>query len=141
MTTREKLPPVALVIEDHHPVLLKERRNYFRITITVPVDIQLEGGTESILTQKSVNLSGGGIGFLTNAVYLPGDILMVAIQFPDEYLFKARAEVLRQDLRPHIAHTYRVRARFIDLTEQQRQVLIRYIMRFQREHLNEHYSA
>lgn len=122
-------------------VLLNDRRHYFRITITLPVTIQLEGGTDRILTQKSVNLSGGGIGFLTNTAYAPGDILMVAIQLPGQYFFTGRAEVLRHDVLPHMAHTYRVRARFINLTEQQRQVLIRSIMRFQREHLTAHYSA
>lgn len=85
-------------------VLLNDRRHYFRITITLPVTIQLEGGTDRILTQKSVNLSGGGIGFLTNTAYAPGDILMVAIQLPGQY-FKSSAgqgrhdEVAKQDAR------------------------------------------
>jgi c-di-GMP-binding flagellar brake protein YcgR len=126
-----------------HPefVLQKDRRNYFRITINMPVIIQLEGEREGHLTQQLVNLSGGGIGFLTNTVYPPGEILMVALQLPDQYLFKGRVEVLRHDPLPHKAHTYRVHARFINLSEQERQVLIRYIMRFQREHLIEHYCA
>ena len=41
----------------------KDRREYYRITVTLPVRIQLETDTtEGELVQKSVNISGGGIG-------------------------------------------------------------------------------
>jgi hypothetical protein len=36
---------------------------------------------------------------------------------------------------------YRLHARFVGMTAQDRELLVRYILRFQRDHLQEHYSA
>lgn len=122
----------------------RDRRNYFRLTIVLPVSIHLEmRPADSILIEKSVNISGGGIGFVANTPYNPGDIIVVTLRLPDESIFKAHAEVLRVDPLPHRVQiqTHRVHARFIRIAEQERQVLIEHIMRLQRKHLTEHYSA
>lgn len=120
----------------------KDRREYYRITVTLPVRIQLETDpTEGELTQKSVNISGGGIGVAIATVYQPDDILAVTLLLPDHGLFKAFAEVLRLDPLQSPGGTYRLHARFIRMSSQEREVLIRHILRFQRDHLQAHYSA
>lgn len=120
----------------------KDRREYYRITVTLPVRIQLETDqTEGELTQKSVNISGGGIGVTVATVYQPNDILAVTVLLPDHGLFKSFAEVLRLDPIQSPGGTYRLHARFIRMTSQEREVLIRHILRFQRDHLQAHYSA
>jgi hypothetical protein len=48
---------------------------------------------------------------------------------------------LRLDPVPYPADTYRLHARFIRMTSQSRELLIRHILGFQRDHLNRHYSA
>ncbi|MEK7304673.1 MAG: PilZ domain-containing protein, partial [Nitrospirota bacterium] len=118
------------------------RREYYRITVTLPIRIQSETDvTEGALIEQSVNISGGGFGVTVTAVYQPNDILSVTLRLPDHGLFTSFAEVLRLDSIPYPGGTYRLHARFIRMTTQDREVLIRHILRFQRDHLQAHYSA
>jgi c-di-GMP-binding flagellar brake protein YcgR len=120
----------------------RDRRNHFRITIVSPVSIQLETDTEeSVLTEQSINISGGGVGFVSDIAHNLGDILTITLLLHEEVLFKVQAEVLRRDPLPHQAQASRIHARFIQISEQERELLIRHIMRLQREHLHGHYSA
>ena len=120
----------------------RDRRHHFRMTIVLPVSIQLETDTEeSILTEQSINLSGGGIGFVSNVAHNRGDILTITLLLEEHVLFKVQAEVLRREPLPHRAQGSRIHARFIQISEQERELLIRHIMRLQREHLHGHYSA
>lgn len=119
----------------------RDRRNHFRITSVLPVNIRREADSqEGALTEQSVNLSGGGISFISDHIHHPGDILIVALSLPAQVL-TLRAEVLRLTPIPHRAHTSRVHARFIQMAEHDREILIRHVLHLQREHLNEHYSA
>ena len=106
----------------------RERRQYFRITTVLPVTVQRETDTaKTELMEKSVNLSAGGIGFITDTAHRPGEILLVTLLLQEHVLFTAQAEVLRQDLlRPQ---TYRVHACFIRLSQHDREVLIGHMMR------------
>jgi c-di-GMP-binding flagellar brake protein YcgR len=120
----------------------KERRAYFRINAILPISIQAETDTtEGALIEKSVNISGGGIGVTVNVVYNPGEILALTLILPDQVIFKAYAEVLWLDPIPHHVDTYRLHARFVRMTTQNQELLIRHILRFQRDHLEKHYSA
>lgn len=121
---------------------VRDRRHHFRMTIVLPVSIQLETDTEeSVLTEQSINISGGGIGFVSDIAHNLGDILTIRLLLHEQVLFKVQAEVLRRDPLPHRAHASRLHARFIQISEQERELLIRHIMRLQREHLHGHYSA
>ena len=120
----------------------RDRRAYFRINVTLPMCIQAETDTtEGDFTQQSVNLSGGGIGVVVNRAYTPNDILVLSLLLPDHGLFKSHIEVLRMDPLPYHAGSYRLHAHFVRMTTQNRELLIRYVMRFQRDHLQAHYSA
>lgn len=120
----------------------KDRREYYRITVTLPIRIQLETDpTEGALIEQSVNISGGGFGVTVATVYQPTDILSVTLRLPDHGLFTSVAEVLRLDPIPYPGGTYRLHARFVRMPSKDREVLIRHILRFQRDHLQEHYSA
>lgn len=120
----------------------QDRRHHFRMTIVLPASIQLETDTEeSILTEQSINLSGGGIGFVSNVAHNRGDILTVTLLLEEHVVFKVQAEVLRRESLPHRAQGFRIHARFIQISEQARELLIRHIMRLQREHLHGYYSA
>ncbi|MEQ1796265.1 MAG: PilZ domain-containing protein [Nitrospira sp.] len=120
----------------------KDRRAYFRINVVLPICIQLEADTtEGAFTEQSVNLSGGGIGVVVHTVYQPNEILSLTLHLPNHVVFKTYMEVLRLDPLPYRAGTHRLHARFIKMTTQNQELLIRYIMHFQREHLQGHYSA
>ena len=120
----------------------RDRRNHFRITIVLPVSIQLETDTqESVLTEKSINISGGGIGFVSDIAHNVGDILTITLLLHEQVLFKVQAEVLRREPLPHRAQASRIHAHFIQISEQERELLIRHIMRLQRDALRERHTA
>lgn len=120
----------------------RERREFYRITALLPMCLHIAGDeTEAELIETSVNLSAGGVGMMVNTRYKDGDILSLTLLLPDQVLFKASLEVLRLDSLPLLGDVYRLHARFVRLTTQDRELLVRYILRFQRDHLQEHYSA
>jgi c-di-GMP-binding flagellar brake protein YcgR len=120
----------------------KDRREYFRVNVVLPISIQTETNTtEGEFVEKSVNMSGGGIGVTVNVAYKPGEILSLTLILPDQVLFKASAEVLRLEPLPYHVDTYRLHARFVRMTTQNQELLIKHIIRFQRTHLEKHYSA
>ena len=120
----------------------KDRRAYFRINAVLPISIQAETDTtEGEFTEKSVNISGGGIGATVNIAYNPDEVLSITLILPDQVIFKAYAEVMRVDPLPHQADTYRLHARFVKMTTQNRELLIKHIIRLQRDHLEKHYST
>ena len=125
------------------PSSFADRRAYYRINVMLPMCLQAEtDDTEGELLERSVNLSGGGIGVVVNTLYKPQDILTLTMRFPDQVLFKASLEVLRVDLiEAHHIRTYRLHARFVRMAARDQERLIQYVMRFQREHLARHYSA
>lgn len=117
-------------------------REYYRITVTLPVAIHLEpDALDMELTEQSVNLSGGGISIIVQTVYQPRETLSVTLLLPDHGRFTASIEVVQLDPLPRASDGYRLRARFVRLSTQDRDVLIRHILRFQRDHLARHYSA
>ena len=120
----------------------KDRRAYFRVNAVLPISIQHETDTtEGELIEKSVNISGGGIGVTVNVAYNPGEVLSLTLILRDQVIFKAYAEVLRLDPIPNHIDTYRLHTRFVRMTTQNQELLIRHIIRFQRDHLENHYSA
>lgn len=125
------------------PPSFEERRAYYRITVVLPISIQAETDTtEGEMIEKPVNISGGGIGVTVNVSYNPNDVLLLTLLLPDQVTFKAYIEVLRvEPITTSHVRAYRLHARFIRMATQDRELLIRYVVRFQREHLKEHYSA
>jgi len=120
----------------------KDRRAYFRVNVILPISIQTETDTtEREFIEKSVNISGGGIGVPVNVAYHPGEVLSLTLVLPDQVIFKAYAEVLRLDPIPQRVNTYRLHTRFVRMTTQNQELLIRHILRFQRDHLEKHYPV
>lgn len=120
----------------------RDRRAHFRVNVVLPICIQPEADTaEASFIQHSVNLSGGGIGVVVNRAYKPNDILSLSLLLPDHGLFQSYIEVLRMDPLPYHPGSYRLHAHFIRMATQNQELLIRYVMRFQRDHLQAHYSA
>ncbi|MBS0182293.1 MAG: PilZ domain-containing protein [Nitrospira sp.] len=120
----------------------KDRREFYRITVTLPICLQPESNqAEATLIQRSVNISGGGIGVTLNQTFEVNEILSCTLLLPGKVLFKSYLEVLRVDPIPYPLNTYRLHGRFVRMANQDRELLIRHIIQFQREHLNRHYSA
>ena len=120
----------------------RDRRAYFRVNTVLPISIQAETDTtEGEFIEKSVNISGGGISVTVNVAYRPDDVLSITLILPDQLIFRTYAEVLWLDPLPYHAGTYRLHARFVRMTTQNQELLIRHILGFQRSRLENHYSA
>lgn len=133
------MPPDS-PIPPHSP---DDRRAYYRITVVLPVSIQDDTDTgEEQLVEESVNISGGGIGVTVNKRYDHKAILVLTLLLPDQVIFKAFLEVVAvEPITTSRLRTYRVRGCFVRMAAQDRELLIRYIMCFQRDHLQRHYMA
>ena len=124
------------------PPAPRERRDYFRITANLLICLQPETDVaEGECTEKSVNLSAGGIGLVVNHPYQANEILSCTLLLPDLAPFKSSVEVLRVNPIHYPPNTYRLHARFVGMTTENRELLVRYILQFQREHLAKHYSV
>ena len=120
----------------------EDRREYYRITVTLPICLQPESDKEEKpLIQRSVNISGGGIGVTLNQPFEVNEILSCTLLLPGQELFKSFLEVLRVDSIIYPSNTYRLHGRFVRMANRDRELLIRHILKLQREHLNKHYSA
>lgn len=120
----------------------KDRREYFRITVTLPICLEHKtDAAEGTFVKKAVNLSAGGIGVVVNKPFQTSEILSCTLLLADQVPFKCDLEVLRVDPLPYPTNTYRLHGRFVKITSQDRELLIRHVLQFQREHLNKHYSA
>ncbi len=119
-----------------------ERREFYRITVVLPVCIQSGADHEGcVFTEKSLNLSAGGIGVPVTTRYPLASRLSFTMLLPDQVRFNATIEVLWFDTLPVPGPVYRLHARFLSMSSQDRELLVRYIVRFQRDHLQDHYSA
>jgi hypothetical protein len=120
----------------------RDRRAYFRVNTVLPINIQAETDTtEGEFIEKSVNISGGGMSVTVNVAYRSDDVLSITLILPDQLIFRTYAEVLWLDPLPYHAGTYRLHARFVRMTTQNQELLIRHILGFQRSRLENHYSA
>ena len=119
-----------------------DRREYYRITVSLPICLQREADTtEPTLVRRAVNISGGGLGVTLPYQLQENEILTCTLRLSDEVIFTSALEVLRVDPIPYPQGTYRLHGRFIKMASQNRELLVRHIIRFQREHLANHYSA
>lgn len=120
--------------------LESDRREYYRITVTLPICLQAgTDASEGPFIEKSVNLSAGGIGLVVNKPFQPNEILSCTVLLAEQVRFTSPIEVLRVDTIPYPPDTYRLHARFIEMTRDNRELLVRHILQFQREHLTKHY--
>lgn len=119
-----------------------DRREFYRITVTLPICLRSTSDTaEETLIQRSVNISGGGIGVTLNQRFAVNETLSCTLLLPTQALFKSHLEVLRVDPIPYPLNTYRLHGRFVRMDEQDRELLIRHILQLQREQLTKHYSV
>lgn len=88
-----------------------------------------------------MNLSAGGIGVTINTAFQANDILLCTLLLADQEPFRAYVEVLRVEPISNPPHTFRLHGRFIRMSTQDRDFLVRTILHLQREHLTKHYSA
>jgi len=119
-----------------------ERRQAFRLTITMPVGIAFAASAEElVINAQTVNISAGGIGFVTSAAYDVGDLLALVLDLGEDPRLRLQARVLHVDPLPRQRDRRRIGARFTELARHDEDRLVRWILRRQAERLKDHYSV
>lgn len=119
-----------------------DRRNFFRITASLPIAIAPEGQDGDLTpVPQTVNISGGGVGFITNTEYKTGSILVINMLLPGGVGIEAKAEVVRVSPSPRARGAFRIGARFTEISSKDRDLLVRAIHLLQQKYLSTHYPV
>lgn len=133
-----KLSPVPEILVAHSRNIVRvQRRNWVRLEISLPVILYYrDGRQERVERGRTLNISGGGVLFVTRADWLRvGDPICVRIELPEREPFISPAVVRRVELPEAGTKGYRIACEFVDIRESQRDVLVKFIFAVQRERL------
>lgn len=134
---RELTPVPMLVLRLVGTVQKVQRRDFHRLKVNLPLlyspVVGLDGNSrgESRRTRLT-DLSGGGCAALLLEPMSPGALLHLFLLLPPETEIYATAEVVRVDLAA-FGPGYLTGLRFVSIAERDRDEIIRYIFRAQRE--------
>lgn len=120
------------------PEILREvqRRNWVRVSATLHLRycLQSEEKFKIINIATTVDISGGGLCFLTNDPIEAGQILEMEINLPDRDPVFCQVKVVRlQQPDGKKLTTTKVFSSYLDITEAQRDRIISYVLEKQRE--------
>ncbi len=119
-----------------------EKREYFRLTVSLPVDYRLEGDAAPPAPKPiKLNLSGGGIGFVTERRFKLGDMLVLTIKLPAQPAVTARAKIVRLNPIEKNETMFSVGAQFTALSEHDQERILQYLLNVQRERRRERFSV
>lgn len=129
--------PIWLVSKPQHFFKLAQKRTYVRLNINLPVRFQYAiRPDDQVIKGISVDISAGGILFTTSEKPQIGDKLQVELFLNDQEIICSQAQVIRvfdhEDCGPR---NYRVAVEFLDISENQRDRIFKFIFEKQREWL------
>ena len=120
------------------PVNRLQRRNYYRLKITLPIYVRIltndpDKEPDSWLEAYTLNLSGGGAKISVNRSIDKGTLIECLLRIKDQDLI-LRGEVLRCQLaQDDVISRYEIGIFFKDITEYQRDEIIKFIFEQQRK--------
>ncbi len=117
-----------------------QRRNYYRLNITLPISIKLltdkdkqSQNFKEWLKTYTMDISGGGVRILLDRNIEKGSLLECKLKINDEDLL-LKGEVVRSQLIQQYPITkYEIGISFVDITEYQRDQIIGFIFEEQRK--------
>lgn len=108
-----------------------QRRNYVRISIVLPLKYRLEQEKRDFISTKTVDISGGGLMFVSDTDLLPNEILDLKLRLFGKDL-EAKGKVIRTykflDSKANVQKV-RVCAEFAQIREQDREKIISFIFK------------
>lgn len=120
----------------------EDKREYFRLTVNLPMAYQLEGETvSSTPTSMSLNLSGGGVGFVAQRKFNLDDLLLLKILLPSQPPIFARAKVVRTAQLEKNTTSHSIGAQFTDLDDKGKEQILKYLINTQLERRRERYAT
>ncbi len=115
------------------PVTKSQRRDYYRLSIVLPVLIYIDcptGDERKSVKCYALDLSAGGIKIASDREFERGCIVFCNMVLEDK-LFSVRAKVIRSVAVYNREHAYETGLQFIDLNEKIRSKIIGFIFREQ----------
>ncbi|TAJ29479.1 MAG: PilZ domain-containing protein [Nitrospirae bacterium] len=120
----------------------EDKREYFRLTVNLPMAYQLEGETvSSAPTPMSLNLSGGGVGFVAERKFNLDDMLLLKILLPSQPPIFARAKIVRTAQLGKNTASYSIGAQFTGLDGKDKEQILKYLINVQLERRRERYTT
>ena len=109
-------------------------RSYVRIAVSMPATITIiEDKGESLpFNIKTKDLSGGGVQLVSEKKVPVGTTINLVLNLPEMDLVKIKGEVVRAD-KPNGVDIYWLAVKFIEISEKDREKIIKYIFKLQIE--------
>lgn len=133
---RKFYPIPVLVVRKPEILIETQRRNWVRVPSTLHLRycLQSEEKFKPINIATTVDISGGGLCFLTNDPIEAGQILDVEINLPERDPVFCQVKVVRlQQPDGKKLTTTKVFSSYLDITETQRDRIVSYVLEKQRE--------
>ena len=133
---RKFYPIPVLVVRKPEILMETQRRNWVRVPSTLHLRycLQSEEKFKPINIATTVDISGGGLCFLTNDPIEAGQILDVEINMPERDPVFCQVKVVRlQQPDGKKLTTTKVFSSYLDITETQRDRIVSYVLEKQRE--------
>lgn len=114
-----------------------QQRNHVRVDVSLKVLLQLQDGEQEDtieLNTVSKDLSGGGMLVVTKLPIPLGKAVSVNLAIPDFGDIALLGEVVRRDQPKPDQLLYWIGIKFTEITERQRNAIIRYVFKVQLQH-------
>ncbi len=133
------LPEICAVVEFEFTGEKTQRREFFRFGCEIPMSFKRNSELFSSVSVSDntgiiVDLSAGGVKFLTNVALEKGESVSIEVFLIDEFFF-LETEVIFDDSIDHETYDYQYRCKFNNLVDSDRDKIIQYVFDIQRDRL------
>jgi len=132
---KEKLP--VIVINKPHTIVRVQRRHWVRVAATLDVEYNLisaDSETNPTYAGTTIDISGGGIRFMTRGVLEAGQIINLKIYLPDKSPIATKARIIRiLEKAKDEGDPSKAVLEYVDINENDREKIIKYVFEKQRE--------
>ncbi len=108
-----------------------QRRNYVRISSILPLEYRIKQEDSEFISTNTVDISGGGMKFVSDTGLQPGDLLEVKLQLDNQDI-RARGKVIRtekfKDKKDNMQKLF-ICLEFVQIKEMDREKIISYIFK------------
>ncbi|KXZ39788.1 c-di-GMP-binding flagellar brake protein YcgR, contains PilZNR and PilZ domains [Alkalithermobacter thermoalcaliphilus JW-YL-7 = DSM 7308] len=128
---RRKSAVPYLIVKRVSDIKKIQRRNYFRLDISLPVDIyDLE--KQLILRGYTKDISGGGISLLSNKTISKNSIIFCKINIENN-IYNIKSKVVRSGIWEKNPDMFEIGLSFIEITDKERNEIVGFIFKEQRK--------
>lgn len=137
IVARKKGPLPIIIINKPHKIIRVQRRHWVRVASTLDIEYSSISATpESNLTYtgKTIDISGGGVRFITKGALEPGEIINLKIYLPSRSPVITKARIIRiLEKAKSEGESNKAVLEYSDINENDRERIIKYVFEKQRE--------